>query len=195
MKQRFHVRQSGGVMGKYRTIVADPPWGYRTARITTTGRQRRAEAIGHYLTVRAEDLAALPVAALAEDDAHLYLWTTNPILPEAFPVMEAWGFRYVTLLTWEKRGTLGMGFSFRNQTEHILFGIRGALPIPPEKRERTIFAAPKGRHSEKPDCFLDMVQRVSPGPYLELFARRARFGWDYWGDESLGTAEMPEAVG
>ncbi len=176
---------------KYRTIVADPPWEYRTARITTTGKQRRAEALGHYATMGASEVAALPVCGLAAENAHLYLWTTNPILPEAFDVVGAWGFRYITLLTWEKQGTLGMGFSFRNQTEHVLFGIKGDLPIPPEKRERNIFAAPKGRHSEKPDSFYDMVERVSPEPRLEMFARRARlFGWDYWGDESLKTAEF-----
>lgn len=171
----------------YRTIVADPPWRYSTARIVTTGKQRRAEAMAHYDTMPLEDICAMPVRELAEDDAHLYLWVTNPLLPWGFKVMEAWDFRYVTTLTWEKRGTLGMGFSFRNQTEHILFGVRGELPIPPEKRERNIFAAPKGEHSAKPDCFYDLVERVSPGPYAELFARRARFGWSYpIGDQALG---------
>jgi len=143
----------------------------------------------------AEDVAALPVGELAADDAHLYLWVTNPILPEAFQVVEAWGFAYNTILTWEKQGTLGMGFTFRNQTEHVLFGMRGKLPIPAPLRQRTIFAAPKGRHSEKPDLFYDRVEAVSPEPRLELFARRARLaGWDYWGDESLGTVELPEAA-
>lgn len=181
----------GGSGVRYRTIVADPPWAYRTARITTTGKQRRAEAVGHYATMAAEEVAALPVSEMVEDDAHLYLWVTNPILPQAFQVVKAWGFEYRTIITWEKQGALGMGFSFRNQTEHVLFGVRGTLPIPANKRERTIFAAPKGRHSEKPDCFMDMVERVSPAPRLEMFARRSRLsGWDYWGDQSLGTAEL-----
>ncbi len=179
---------------RYRTIVADPPWAYQSARITTTGKQRRAEALGHYSTMTAAEVAEIPVGEWTQDDAHLYLWTTNAILPEAFPVMKAWGFKYITLLTWNKMGTLGMGFSFRNQTEHVLFGIKGISHIEPAKRERNIFAAPKGRHSEKPDSFYDMVERVSPEPRLEMFARRARLsGWDYWGDESLQTAEMGPA--
>lgn len=180
-------------MTRYRTIVADPPWRYRPARIPTTGKKLRAEPSAHYHTMTIDELAALPIESMAEDDAHLYLWVTNPILPDAFPLIDAWGFTYRTIITWEKQGTLGMGFAFRNQTEHVLFAMRGHLPIPPAKRQRTIFRAPKGEHSRKPDAFLDMVEHVSPGPYLELFARRARFGWDYWGDESLGTATLSEA--
>lgn len=172
---------------KYRTIVADPPWRYSTARITTTGKQRRAEAMAHYDTMTLKDICAIPVEDMADDNAHLYLWVTNPLLPWGFKVVEAWGFRYITTITWEKLGTLGMGFHFRNQTEHVLFGVRGQQAIPPECREKTIFAAPKGAHSAKPDCFLDMVERVSPEPWAELFARRGRFKWHYpIGDRALG---------
>jgi N6-adenosine-specific RNA methylase IME4 len=181
------------VAGGYKTIVADPPWSYSTARITTTGKQRRAEALAHYPTMPLADIAALPVAEMADDDAHLYLWATCPLLFEAKPVMEAWGFRYITLLTWEKQGTLGMGFHFRVQTEHVLFGVRGAIPIAAADRERNIFRAPKRRHSQKPDSFYDLVERVSPGPYLELFARRQRLGWDTWGNEALEHVELGAA--
>lgn len=176
---------------RYRTICADPPWTYSTARIVTTGKQRRAEAMAHYSTMTLPDICALPVADIAEDDAHLYLWTTCPLLREAFDVVEAWGFTYRTCITWEKQGTLGMGFYFRVQTEHVLFATRGDAKIPPSLRERNIFAAPKGRHSEKPDCFYDLVERVSPEPRLEMFSRRSRLsGWDYHGDQSLGTSEL-----
>jgi N6-adenosine-specific RNA methylase IME4 len=178
----------------YRTIVADPPWRYSTSRITTTGKQRRAEAMAHYDTMTLDDICALPVGGMAEDNAHLYLWVTCPLLFWAERVIEAWGFEYRTLITWEKQGTLGMGFHFRVQTEHVVFATRGKLPIPPALRERNIFAPPKGRHSAKPDCFYDMVERVSPAPRVELFARRARLsGWDYWGNESIGTAQMEAA--
>jgi N6-adenosine-specific RNA methylase IME4 len=180
---------------KYRTICADPPWRYSQSRITTTGKQRRAEALAHYNTMPLEDICALPVGDLAEDDAHLYLWVTCPLLFWAKDVIEAWGFEYRTLITWEKQGTLGMGFHFRVQTEHVVFATRGSLPIAAADRRRNIFAAPKRAHSAKPDCFYDLVEQVSPGPYVELFARRARFGWDYYGDESLGTIEMPTANG
>ena len=126
-------------------------------------------------------MSALPVRCLAASSAHLYLWVTNPILPEAFRVLEAWGFRYVTLLTWHKVGRLGMGYHFRGDTEHVLFGVKGKLPIPPERRARNWLDAPKSGHSVKPPAFYDMVERVSPGPYLELFARQPRLGWDHWG--------------
>lgn len=182
-----------GRAGQYRTIVADPPWAYWQKRIVTTAKtaDTRPEATAQYPTMTAADVAALPVRDLAADDAHLYIWTTNPVLPEAFAVVDAWGFEYRTLLTWRKLGTLGMGYWFRGDTEHVLFATRGDLPIPPELRQRNWFEAHKQGHSVKPDCFLDMVEAVSPAPRVELFARRARLaGWDYWGNESLGTADL-----
>jgi N6-adenosine-specific RNA methylase IME4 len=172
---------------KYRTIVADPPWAYEQSRIVTTSKtaSTRPEASAQYPTMADADIAALPVAEWCEADAHLYLWATNPRLRSAFEIVEAWGFEYRTLLTWEKQGTLGMGYYFRGQTEHVLFATRGKLPIEPSKRARNIFSAPKTGHSVKPDAFMDLVERVSPGPYLEMFSRRSRFGWDTWGNEAL----------
>jgi N6-adenosine-specific RNA methylase IME4 len=179
-------------MGSYATIVADPPWRYEQSRIVTTAKsaETRPEADAQYPTMTIDELCALDVGGLAADDAHLYVWTTNPILPHAFEVVEAWGFTYRTLLTWRKLGTLGMGYYFRGETEHVLFATRGKAPIPPDKRLRNWFEAPRQGHSVKPDLFLDRVEQVSPGPWIEMFARRARFGWDYWGNESLGTAEL-----
>lgn len=174
----------------YRTIVADPPWVYTRAPVTGK-RDRKAAAFHFYPCMAVEDIAALPVSTWANDNAHLYLWTTNNHFPEAFAVMDAWGFAFKTILTWNKTGPLGLGQWFRARTEHVLFGVRGRLPIEPSRREPNIFsAANRHQHSMKPDAFYDLVERVSPGPYLELFSRRARFGWDYWGNESLGTAEV-----
>jgi N6-adenosine-specific RNA methylase IME4 len=182
-------------MTRYRTIVADPPWAYEQSRIVTTARtaKTRPEADAQYGPLTIAEICALDVPSLGAVDAHLYLWATNPILPHAFEVVAAWGFTYRTMLTWRKTGTLGMGYYFRGDTEHVLFATRGKLPIPAAERVRNWFEAPKRGHSIKPDCFLDMVEQVSPGPRLEMFARRARMsGWDYYGDESLGTAAMPE---
>lgn len=178
---------------KFRTIVADPPWRYEQSRIVTTSNkpETKPEAKSQYPTMSVEEICALDVEGVAADDAHLYLWTTNPILPRAFEVVEAWGFTYRTLLTWRKQGTMGMGYYFRGETEHVLFATRGKLPIAPEKRIRNWFEAPRVGHSVKPDLFLDLVEQVSPEPRLEMFARRARLtGWDYWGNESLSTAEV-----
>jgi N6-adenosine-specific RNA methylase IME4 len=172
-----------GLNPPYSTIVADPPWRYEKghARIPTTAKKRRPNVEAQYSTLALHDLCAMDVASLMDENAHLYLWVTNPVLPQAGAVVEAWGFRYVTCLTWLKEGTLGLGYHFRIDTEHVLFGVKGKLPIPPEKRERNWFAAAKRGHSVKPASFYDLVERVSPGPYLELFARQPRLGWDSWG--------------
>lgn len=151
----------------------------------------------HFGTMSNKDIAALPVQDFAADDAHLYLWVTNPrLFAEAHDkgigpreIMDAWGFRYVTLLTWLKPG-LGLGYYFRGCTEHVMFGVRGSAPIPGELRVANYFEGPRTEHSRKPDVFLDLVETVSPGPYLEMFSRRARLGWDVWGNESLNHLDM-----
>lgn len=184
-----------GLTPPYQTIVADPPWAYRTSRITARTGDHRNGAEDHYSTMTNEDLAALPVGSLAANDAHLYMWVTNPklygdrkrgsITPAE--IMEAWGFSYVTMLTWLKLpGALGMGFYFRGQTEHVLFGVRGNARIAAPDRRRNYFEgdyfqAGTTGHSRKPAVFFDLVESVSPGPYVELFARAPRLGWDAWG--------------
>src|SRR4051812_21554397 len=107
----------------------------------------KPESSAQYETMSVEEIAALPVGRWVEDDAHLYVWVTNPLLFSVQPIIEAWGFRYVTLLTWVKEGTLGLGYYFRGQTEHIAFAVRGRCPIPPAARERNVFSAAKARHS------------------------------------------------
>jgi N6-adenosine-specific RNA methylase IME4 len=183
-------------MTRYRTIVADPPWRYRTSGIVTTAKTgaTRPDVEAQYPTLSVDELCALDVGALAEPDAHLYVWVTNPMLFEARRLIDAWGFEYRTLITWEKQGQLGLGYWFRGQTEHVAFATRGDLPIPPDRRERNIFRAPRAAHSVKPDAFLDLVERVSPGPYLELFARRQRIGWDTWGNEALEHVDVGGAA-
>lgn len=183
-------------MKRYRTIVADPPWEY-----DTTGRRNSRGtatcAAGHYATMTDAEIRDLPVADLADDDAHLYLWVTPTRMFECDPlaIVRAWGFEYKTLLTWIKTGQPGLGSYFRVCTEHVLFCTRGRGVVPPAVRERNHLATLRTPHSAKPDAFYDLVERVSPEPRVELFARRARLsGWDYWGDQSLGTAEMPDGA-
>jgi len=170
----------------YRTIVVDPPWRYSTVRIPTGAVRPETQpaAVAHYPDMSIAEISALPVADWSDSSAHLYLWVTNPILPDTLPILSAWGFRYVTLLTWHKLGGIGLGYYFRGDTEHVIFGVRGRLPIPANIRERNWFAAPKRGHSVKPDRFYEIVERVSPEPRLEVFARRRRYGWDVWGNEA-----------
>ena len=168
----------------YSTIVADPPWHRRTGPeqgVTRVGRQvRDRSATAQYATLTNAEIRALPVCSVAAQDAHLYLWAPNLLLRDAFDVMEAWGFTYKTILTWCKTGHLGLGRHFRNQTEHVLFGVRGSLQTL-DRGQVTYFTAAKGGHSVKPAAFGDLVERCSPGPYVELFARAPRLGWDSWG--------------
>ena len=194
---------------KYRTIVADPPWRYRQTSVTRNGSGvlYTKKAIGsdiEYPSMSNAEIGALPVAEWADESAHLYLWVTNPRLyPEETDaglgpqeIMRAWGFRYVTLLTWHKlRGAPGLGWYFRGETEHVLFGVRGRAAIDPAIRVSNHFAAAKGKHSAKPDRFYEIVERVSPEPRLELFARRRRFGWDVWGNEAPEFAASQAEMG
>jgi N6-adenosine-specific RNA methylase IME4 len=190
----------------YRTIVADPPWeqdgsasfdgrGNDTRVRRESGRRTNSKTLPlPYPTMKLPEIAALPVSAAAADDAHLYLWVTNRYIEDAYSVARGWGFRPITLLTWCKPPMgLGLGGTFVQTTEHILFCRRGR-DVRVVRADSTWWQWKRGPHSAKPEAFIDLVEQVSPGPYLEMFARRARFGWDYWGDQSLGTAEMPEAA-
>jgi N6-adenosine-specific RNA methylase IME4 len=179
---------------RYRTIVADPPWHYEAmpiggAKAGTFGAARSLS----YSSMSYEEIMALPVCELAAADAVLWLWTTNRWLPRSFAVVRAWGFEYRQTLVWGKNNPMPVGSVGPSAAEFLLVGRRGKPEVVSSFPSSVIVTSrPASRvHSTKPDCFLDYIERASPGPYLELFARRARFGWDYWGDESLGTAEMP----
>jgi N6-adenosine-specific RNA methylase IME4 len=167
---------------KYRTIVADPPWRYASAAT-------KADAAKHYATMDLHDLLALPVDGMVEPDAHLWVWGTNGFMEEAYRVVRAWGFAPLTVVTWCKRQP-GVGHYLRNNTEHVVLAGRGKPLVPEAKPLATWFIWPRAEHSRKPDGFYDLVEQVSPGPYLELFARRQRLGWDTWGDEALNHVSL-----
>jgi N6-adenosine-specific RNA methylase IME4 len=142
----------------------------------------------------------LILAPPAADNAHLYLWTTNAFMDEAYDVARAWGFTPKTIGTWVKthqgdtsRVSMKTGYYFRGATEHFLFCVRGSLPLQTKEALPTAYLWHRLPHSQKPDAFYDLVEIASPGPYLELFARRNRLGWDTWGDEALQHVEMGAA--
>lgn len=172
----------------YSTVLADPPWPESGGGKVKRGADR------HYPLMRIDDIAKLPVRDIARPDAHLYLWATNNHLPGALEVMRAWGFRYVTNVCWGKVSATGvvqqgLGQYFRGAHELLLFGVRGKVPyrtLPDGKRAQhpTLVLAPRGEHSRKPDVFHEVIEKVSPGPYVELFARRARPGWAVWGNQA-----------
>jgi N6-adenosine-specific RNA methylase IME4 len=143
--------------------------------------------------MKTDAICALPIAMLAGENAHLYLWVTNNFLRDGFRVLDAWGFRYITLITWKKQH-IGLGQYFRGMTEHCMFAVRGNLPYRThmedgeEKRNqgKTFLEADRTEHSKKPDQVRQWIEQVSYPPYLELFALEEFDGWDRWGNE-VGT--------
>jgi N6-adenosine-specific RNA methylase IME4 len=173
--------------GRFGTILVDPPWRFanRTGKVAPEHRR-----LHRYRTLDFPDVAALPVDALALPRSHLYLWCPNALLVEGLAVLEGWGFRYKTNLVWYKvrkdggPDGRGVGFYFRNVTELLLFGVKGGLrTLPPGRSQVNILLGRKQEHSRKPDAAYDLIERCSPGPYLELFARHRRPGWTQWGDQ------------
>jgi N6-adenosine-specific RNA methylase IME4 len=171
----------------FTTLLIDPPWRFsnRTGKMAPEHRRLR-----RYPTLTVEAIQALPIASLARPQSHLYLWVPNALLAEGLRVMRGWAFTYKTNLVWFKTRKdggpdgRGVGFYFRNVTELLLMGVRGRLrTLAPGRRQVNLVPAPKREHSRKPDEFYDLIERCSPGPYLELFARQPRAGWTQWGDE------------
>jgi N6-adenosine-specific RNA methylase IME4 len=165
--------------GPYRCIAADPPWPTMHDRAT----YGKAKPQRHYEVMTVDAIAALPVAELAAADAHLWIWGINRMLDAAYHVARAWGFTPVTLLTWCKAGP-GVGYYLRNNTEHCLLARRGEPMVPASVPLSSWYEWPRGPHSAKPENFYVLAEQVSPGPYLELFNRKARLGWDGWGDQA-----------
>lgn len=175
---------------RYSTVVVDPPWRYNDK---LPGPKRGAAK--HYRTLSYDEIEQLPVWRIAEDNAHLYLWTTNSFMEEACRLVRTWGFEPVTLVTWVKTKAsvidpespedlaFGMGHYWRSATEHAVFARRGRLPAQSRSVRNVIFA-PLGAHSEKPRAFYQAVAKVSPGPRIDMFARPRHPGFDAWGDQA-----------
>jgi len=155
---------------KYKTIVIDPPWQYDTNVIGRTTPE--------YATMSIEDLCKIKIPS--DTDAHLYLWTTNAFIPKAVLLGVKWGFEYKTCITWIKP-SIGMGSYFRNSTEHCLFFVKGKLSTR-VKNISTHFAAPRTKHSEKPEESYKIIEKASYPPYIEIFGRQKREGWKVLGN-------------
>jgi len=160
---------------RYGCVYADPPWQY--------GNQgTRASTDDHYGTMPLESICALPVESIVRPDAHIHLWTTNAFLFDAKRVMEAWGFAYKSCFVWVKP-QMGMGNYWRVSHEFLLLGVRGSAPFL-LRDEMSWAILPRGRHSSKPDKIRSTIERVSPGPRIELFARECFHGWSAWGNQT-----------
>ncbi len=182
---------------RYRTLVADPPWRYNSKLEGLRGATE-------YLTMTVDELMTMPVGLWAEENAHLYLWTTDAFMVQAHRIAMAWGFEVKNVLTWVKgRGreggdgeiesvheTIGVGFYYRHASEFVLFCTRGSLPVKRHDKSN-VFFAPRRGHSEKPAAFYDLVESMSHGPYLDVFARLQRFNWETWGNECFIPDGLP----
>jgi N6-adenosine-specific RNA methylase IME4 len=174
---------------RFKTILADPPWRFQNSTGKVAPEHKR---LRRYETMSFADIQGLPVAAITDEVAHLYLWVPNALLPEGLAVMRAWGFTYKSNIVWHKirkdggSDGRGVGFYFRNVTELILFGVRGknARTLAPGRRQINMMETRKREHSRKPDEQYRLIEACSPGPYIELFGRGVRRGWTTWGNQA-----------
>lgn len=196
---------------EFRTILADPPWNYEDDLPEDVGRG----AAEHYDTLHTGYIMGLgeQVQQIAAPSAHLYLWTTGSFMPEAFEVVDAWGFDHKQVLTWVKvnnapptlphereqntrlRRYMGMGRYYRNSAEFLLFATKGNRQVNREDASTTFFAE-RSDHSVKPEKSYRLIEQMSDGPFFEMFSRSKRAGWTAWGDEAPDTAvDVAEADG
>ena len=206
--------------GEFRTIIADPPWDY-SRKISGGGtsgyspvhhsRGGSRGAANHYKTIKTEDIARLPVADVTASEAHLYLWTTGAFMVEAHHIAESWGFSPKGVIPWIKlkrkwranlphrEGSLdsvvrmGMGKYVRWCAEFVVFCVKGKLSALRHDVLGVIFAE-RLRHSEKPNELYELVEKVSPPPRLELFARSRKLGYVSWGDELEDEIRVPYGI-
>lgn len=168
---------------KYSIIVVDPPWDAKKLTHKARPNQKKMD----YQTMSLEEIKSIDVGSLAEDNSMVFLWTTQKYLFDARQVLEGWGFKFLLTMVWEKTYGKSAGmplFGFRWNAEFILVGYRGTIELwPKRKLIPAVFSAPNIRHSQKPELFQDLVDNLSSGSKLELFARRKRVGWDVWGNE------------
>lgn len=174
---------------RFGTILADPPWQFQNRTGKVAPEHKR---LNRYGTMTLEEICALPVADIAADPAHLYLWVPNALLPEGMRVMNEWGFRYISNIVWHKvrkdggSDGRGVGFYFRNVTELLLFGVRGknARTLAPGRSQVNMIQTRKREHSRKPDEQYKIIEDCSFKPRIELFSRGKRRGWDVWGNQA-----------
>ncbi len=174
---------------KFYTVLADPPWQFENRTGKMAPEHKRLQ---RYPTMSLQDIKDMPVEAIVEDTAHLYLWVPNALLAEGLQVMAHWGFTYKTNIIWYKirkdggPDRRGVGFYFRNVTEMILFGVRGknARTLQPGRSQANIITSRKREHSRKPDEQYELIESCSPDPRIELFARGPREGWSTWGNQA-----------
>lgn len=171
---------------KYSVIYADPPWTFKTWSKKGEGRS----ATQHYGCMNMDDIKNMNVSDVANKDCVLFLWVTDPLLDKQIEVMKSWGFTYKTVgFYWAKLNKNGGDFFFgngyytRGNPEQCWIGTRGKPGLPKTRSIRRLVVEPRREHSRKPDSIPNYIEEMYDGPYLELFSRTTRPGWDTWGNE------------
>jgi N6-adenosine-specific RNA methylase IME4 len=171
---------------KYSVIYADPPWSFKT--YSDKGKDRSPE--NHYSTMNFKDICSLPVNNIANDNSVLLMWVIDPLLDKAFKVIDAWGFKYKTVgFTWAKTNRkklgffTGLGYWTRGNPEMCLLATKGK-PKRISKSVPQLVVEQRREHSRKPDIMYNHIENLLDGPYIELFARTKRKGWDCWGNQT-----------
>lgn len=171
---------------RYGVILADPPWNFR--HFSKAGQVKSAHRHYHCMTI--DDICAIPVDMIAADDCALFMWCTWPMIFHAERVINAWGFKYSGLAwEWIKRNpatgkyAFGAGYGTRKNVEPCLLARRGA-PKLKDRSVRDFMFAPRREHSRKPDDQYGRIESMYDGPYIEMFARQRRVGWDAAGDQT-----------
>ena len=184
-------------VGKFSTILADPPWKFDNKTGKMAPEHKR---LFRYQTMTNDEIINLPVHDIIAPIAHLYLWVPNALISLGLEVMKTWGFTYKTNLIWYKirkdggPDRRGVGFYFRNVTEVVLFGVKGRMrTLQAGRTMPNIIVSQKREHSRKPDELYPIIEQCSPAPYLELFNRVPREGWTCWGDQT-GEYEPRESI-
>lgn len=169
---------------KYKIIYADPPWRYKNTNppCKVEKQPKTCSVEFYYPTMALEEIKSLPVDSICDKNSVLFLWATTPNIQESFDVMKSWGFKYKTMITWEKTNIDCMGYYFRVCTEHLLVGIKGNIKAF-RCMARTCYHEQRGIHSKKPEYFYKLIEKLFPDDLkIELFARQKTEGWDIWGN-------------
>ncbi|MEO5991408.1 MAG: MT-A70 family methyltransferase [Ferruginibacter sp.] len=192
---------------KYNIIYADPAWQQKAGRPLTGYKKENGAQVFNplsntsaelpYKTMSIEEIKLLPIIDICDKDAHLYMWVTNKYLMEVGEVIKAWGFKYSTTLVWVKKPMGGgLGGSYKISTEFLIFATKGKLKTKKgikgtwfDVKRKYVNGYPC--HSKKPDFFREMIESVSTGNKIELFARENNEGWDAWGNEVGNSIKLP----
>jgi N6-adenosine-specific RNA methylase IME4 len=179
-------------MKKYDVVYADPPWKYKNISPPCLPEKQPETCLieYYYPTMDLDEIKNLQIKNICKKDAVLFLWATTPMIIEALDVIKTWGFKYKTMITWEKTNNDCMGYWFRVCTEHLLVSTVGNIKSF-RSMERTCYHEPRRKHSQKPEYFYNLIEKITTGNRLELFARPpARNGWDVWGNEVLSDIDL-----